>query len=93
MGCEFNFEALKATKAVEAVAEGNALIEQAAYEHGHSGYSGSFAEADGVELRPEEFDTLEAAEEWLDENCQKWEAALIVRVKNGPYVMGAQCSS
>lgn len=41
------------------------------------------------------FETLKGktAEEWLSENCQKWEAALIVQVIDGPYVMGAWRSS
>lgn len=93
MGCEFNFEVLKATTPVDAVNEGLALIEQAAYDYGHAGYSGSFAEAWGVEFRSEEFDNEAEAEAWLDVNAKKWGPALIVKVTNGPYFIGANCSS
>lgn len=93
MGAEFNFETLMGKTAEEVRKEGLEVIDQAAWDYGHAGYTGSFAEAQGVELRPEKFPTAEAAEEWLSENCQKWEAALIVQVIDGPYVMGAWCSS
>lgn len=64
MGCEFNFGDLSATNDKDAVKDALSLIERAAYEHGHGGYTGSFAEAFGVLLvkhvRPDD----SASAEW-----------------------------
>lgn len=78
------------------------------HENGHS-YSGGFGMARGLEFRSTKFATLSAASAWLEENAQKWEAALAVRAtddrqelwkgKPNPnhcvevWVIGAWCSS
>ncbi len=56
------------------------------------GYSGTFAEVDGVEFRDlPEGDTPEA---FVSGVAQKWEAAIVVRdPETGRYYMGAWCSS
>jgi hypothetical protein len=33
------------------------------------------------------------AEQWLDENAEKWEAALLIMDRDGNWYMGANCSS
>jgi hypothetical protein len=94
MGAQFNLQILKATNDEAAKAEALEVIEQAAYDHGHAGYSGSFAECADVTLRTSPTHEGKAeAEEWLEENCQKWENALIVKTDRGTYLMGAWCSS
>jgi hypothetical protein len=64
------------------------------YENGHS-YSGGIGMADGLELRPNTFQTQNEAWDWLQDNCQKWKAALAVRVEgNAPrWCVGAWCAS
>lgn len=94
MGCEFNFEQLKATNDEAAKQEVERLIDQAAHEHGHGGYSGSFAEANGCKIdKSVLFDSVSDAEEWLDEHAEKWGPAIVVVTKAGEYCVGANCSS
>lgn len=91
MGAEFNFQRLKATNKDAALEEGSDIIDQAAWEHGHGGYTGSFAEATGVEYRGTQPAGTDP-EQWLDEHCEKWEAMLIIDV-DGVFYAGALCSS
>lgn len=71
--------------------------EQCFYDHGHSGYTGTMAEADGCSITTKEFITNEEAEEWLTEHAEKWGPALVVKVTlndQEPYwLFGAWCSS
>lgn len=92
MGCAFNFAILKAKNEGEARKEVEELIETAAWEHGHGGYTGSFAEANGVAVHKNTFSDLSDAEEWLDENAEKWGPAIIAKTKDGKYCVGANCS-
>lgn len=93
MGAEFNFEKLKATNAVEARKEGEALIKQAQYDHGHAGYSGSWAECSGVMIMTCGPDvSSDSIEDWLDEHCQKWDPMTLVEC-DGRWYAGAVCSS
>lgn len=93
MGAEFNFEKLNAKTIEDAIEEGAELIEQAAYDYGHAGYSGSFAECTGVKMTAEDFDSEDAAREWLLESAQKWGPMLLVSVKDTDFFAGAWCSS
>lgn len=94
MGCSFNFIALQAKKRDAAMVEAQAVIEQACYEHGHGGYTGTFAEAQGCEVaRHPALKSREDAEEWLSEHALKWGPALLVVTTDGNYCMGANCSS
>ena len=94
MGAQFNFEVLAATTDAAAKKEVKALIKQAGWDHGHSGYTGSFAEAQGCLIfRLMSFDGVKDAEEWLETLTKKWGPALIVVTKDGTYCVGAMCSS
>lgn len=93
MGCEFNFKVLKAQSKKEALAEAETIIAQAAYEHGHGGYTGSFAEAQGVEFVDSDLANANEAEKWLDDYADKWGPAIVVLTKDGKFCMGANCSS
>ena len=93
MGCEFNFEELRAQNKVDAKAEVEEIIERAAYEYGHGGYSGSFAEAFGTTFDDSEMKDVAAAEAYLMDHAEKWGAAVIVKTKDGHYCVGAACSS
>lgn len=104
MGAQFNFTDLAAKTEVDALEEGQKLIDDALYDHGHAGYTGSFAECTGVlmvrdwvegdpEEAPEVFPTDEVASAWLLENAEKWGPMIICKVADGSYVAGAWCSS
>lgn len=92
MGAEYNFEKLRATTKVEALAEGKKLIDQAAYEHGHGGYTGSWAECTGVVFVPCTAPLGASVEDWLDETAEKWGPMVVTEV-NGLWFAGAVCSS
>jgi len=68
------------------------IIERAKYDHGHSGYSGTLAEANGVRQVCNLFDTTEEACEWLEEHCEKWGPIVVVSTKTN-WIFGAWCSS
>jgi hypothetical protein len=53
----------------------------AAHEDGNS-YSGQLNMCRGLKVVNKTFDSVRLAEEWLDENCQKWECAQAVKAKN-----------
>jgi hypothetical protein len=94
MGCSFNCIELQAKKKEAAMIEATAVIEQESYEHGHGGYTGTFAEAQGCEFaKHPPLKTQEDAEEWLNDHAQKWGPALLVKKTDGTYCMGANCSS
>jgi hypothetical protein len=99
MGAEFNsYEFPKGTKKKALSKLADAVFEQARYDYGHAGYSGSFAECDEVIIEDKSFLTEDAAYEWISDNADKWEPALIVTIqanKDDPpiYYMGAWCSS
>lgn len=92
MGAEFNFERLEATDDATAKVEAEAMCDQARYDYGHAGYSGSFAEKHDIEFIKQKFATIQQAEEYIDEHAEKWGAALIARTDEG-YCFGAWCSS
>lgn len=92
MGAVFNFEICKESLSRGgAVDRGLAMIETAKYDHGHAGYSGSWAECDGVKIRSEVFDCGYEAKQWLDANAEKWGPMLIVKLNDG-WAFGACCS-
>lgn len=91
MGSNFNFTKLKATIDEEAILAGEAVIDQAKWEHGHGGYTGSFAECRGVDLVKADV-SVEEVETWLEERAEKFGPMLIVKVGEA-YFAGALCSS
>jgi len=82
MGAEFQMDEIPEGMGL---AEAFRLMQdRARYDHGHAGYSGTIAEADGFQevLHPE-FDTIGAAGEWADAHAEKWGPAIVVSVKGG----------
>ena len=74
------------------------IQKQRAWEYGHNGYSGTFAEADGIKFPTHAvFNDEAAACSWLEEHADKWGPALAVKYtnKNGEikWYIGAWCSS
>jgi hypothetical protein len=53
------------------------IQERDRHDNGHS-YSGGFGMARGLTVLSREFPTLDAAQDWLVENAQKWGPALAV---------------
>jgi hypothetical protein len=99
MGAEYcstmiNDPELKMTdKEIEEAAQG--VIEQAEYDFGHSGYSGSFAEKESVTiLRDEVFMDEAAADKFIDDmDNDKWGPADVVPVAGVGWYMAGWCSA
>ena len=75
------------------------LVESRQYDHGHSGYSGTFAEVDGgvVIDMGSPWVTEDEARQHLREKIKKWEPAHAVRYKSSDHetkwLVMAMCSS
>lgn len=82
MGAEFITEKIEAKNSIEVKKRHDALVKQAQYDNGHSGYTGSFAESPGVTVASFEALTEDDAVEYIDKTCQKWENAIAVRIKD-----------
>ena len=92
MGCEYNFEMLKATHKEAALAEAQHLIDQAMWEHGHGGYTGSWAECCGVDIVSCGSTPGAEIEDFLDTKAEKWGPMLVTEC-DGRWYAGALCSS
>ena len=67
-------------------------VEECQHDYGHSGYTGTMAEARGLVFTGKVFDSFSAANdyldggnnedgEWVEGHCEKWGPALAVRVE------------
>ncbi len=71
------------------------IVTEARYDHGHSGYSGSFAEKPDIEFPGPTFKTDKEAREYVEENNDKWGPVLAVYVEQPEkhWYIGGDCSS
>ncbi len=82
MGGCFNFMTMNGEKQKYEVLEHfNAIAEEDRYENGHS-YSGGWGMFPGLNFKDTVFDNVDEAEDWIEENQQKWDAAICVKFKN-----------
>jgi len=79
MGAEVNYYEVKCKKS-ELNNEANDLREQCQYDHGHSGYTGTIAEDNGKLTVIETPMTLDDAENYIDENAQKWKSSIAIKI-------------
>jgi hypothetical protein len=75
-------------------------VEQALYDYGHHGYSGTIAEKGHesvkIDWQSKMFPTLERAETYIQEHSEKWENAIGVFYKNDDEegcIVGGWCSA
>lgn len=93
-----NYQSMNVTTTDKKAVESTFLDAQETdrYENGHS-YSGGFGMATGLTFKaPEKFTSDDAADDWLQENAEKWGDALAVWVSedgNPHYRIGAVCAS
>ncbi len=84
------------------------IVEERAYECGHGGYTGTFAECEGLLIHDKTFPSTkdarayidgewdETAQEFTEAACQKWGPAIAVKVDSADFTgwyIGACCSS
>ena len=96
MGADFNAMTVLGQNKKKAEKEFKKAQKDDLYSNGHE-YSGGFGMAPGLEFVDKTFKTHEEADEWLCENCQKWESAKAVSYKGDDgklnFLIGAWCSS
>lgn len=96
MGATTDYVVFEAKNLAAAEDAARKVIERARHEHGHGGYSGTLAEASGVEVLRSAPLTLAQAQDRLfgaDGAAQKWGPGLLVRLEDGRWLFGAVCSS
>jgi len=92
MGASFNLMIAKGTQA-EVRAEFEKAQSEDRYENGHS-YSGGFGQCSGLTFSQlNRTHTEPEAEKWLEDNCEKWEDALALRLDKDTWMIGAWCAS
>ena len=96
MGAQYNFMVIKddgkPRPFSDVKTKFDGVMESAAYDYGHAGYTGSWAECDGIVMKGGSFGSADSADEWLQEKAEKWGPALAVRIPQG-WAIGAWCSS
>lgn len=63
------------------------MIHSARYDYGHAGYTGTIAEANGIDLelfREETEDDLNKDYDLVDKYAEKWGPVVVIRVKDKP---------
>jgi len=71
-------------------------VEDAIAEYGYGGYTGTFAEADGLVVAGETFEDTETALDWIQNHHEKWEPVLAVKASSGSqtvWIVGGWLSS
>lgn len=73
------------------------LVERAAWDYGHAGYSGTFAEAGGtMQVLSRHFGSFGEAQSWVQNHHEKWDPGILVSYSSGDetrWYLGAWCSS
>ena len=97
MGACFDEFTAKTNDRDEAVKLCYDYISDCKWDFGHAGYTGTFAECDGVQILSKEFASESDAYDWLIDNAEKWGPALGVKINplegDHYYYFGAGCSS
>ncbi len=82
MGASFIETTLEGTLTVEQVKQKYSEMEENARHDSGNSYSGDWNMCPGIKVRPDKvFANYNEAEDWLSNNCQKWENAIAVRYK------------
>lgn len=95
MGAEYQSERITGNES-ELQKIHDSLVEDAQYEDGHGGYTGTFAESPGLTVTGKVFATYKEADDWLLDNAEKWENSLAVQIKsdtNDKWLIGGWFSS
>lgn len=98
MGASNIFMTVRTEDREKAKAAFDKKVREDLHEYGHDQYSGSFGTFHGLEFHPGTFATEEAAENYIMDNQEKWQAAIAVLVKSpedktGHFVIGGWAAS
>ena len=96
MGAQFN-EVIIETTRNKVRSRFDSMCRQDAYDYGHAGYTGSFAEKDDLEIVPppkgRKTWTEDAARKHCTDTNDKWGPAQAYELKGGRWFIGGRCSS
>lgn len=97
MGATTDFMVYKIPDRKKVKAKFSDDCDEARYEHGHGGYTGTIAEFGGIgKWKDLDLPSIRAAEDYIVENHQKWDPAMAVsfRLEDGTFgwVVGGWCS-
>ena len=81
MGADFQTYKVRAKTKTDLKAKYNELVDEAVYEYGHSGYSGTIKEGSGLKILSIELPKSEA-EDYINNHAKKWEETLAVKIKD-----------
>lgn len=95
MGGEYSSHAVEDCSEAELTETYRQFHESQCYDHGHSGYSGTFAEKPELDILSVECQTDEQAEEHCIDKNDKWGPAFAVKVLTPEphWYIGGWCSS
>jgi hypothetical protein len=87
-----NFDEITLSKMTEAKLKQawQKIVEQCLYDYGHAGYTGTFAEKDGLEVIPGTWE-LDKARKHAEDN-DKWGPAWAYRLQSGEWLIAGWCS-
>ena len=97
MGATTDFRVYKIADIVGVKAKFREACEEARYQYGHGGYTGTIAEMSGVgKVKDLLLPTAQEAEDYVVDNHDKWEPAMAVsfKLEDGTFgwVVGGWCS-
>lgn len=78
MGASYVDQTFEASDVATLKSNFSSYVEQENFEHGHGGYSGTLS--NGMRVVSNTFKDNNAAYDWVERNCKKWEPALAVQV-------------
>lgn len=103
MGGEYYSQTVQATTDEEAIAEFDSIVEQCKHDHGHAGYTGTFAEKEKIDILPPPLcrrTPTQVRKYWtkaeLDEFAQekdKWGDAYGGKINETEYYLCGCCSA
>ena len=83
MGAETDYRILDGKLSVPELRKAwSAEVQEALYEHGHGGYTGTIAEDNGDPIKVKEHvlvQSIDDAHEWLNDNAEKWKASIAIK--------------
>ena len=94
MGANYDSRTITAKSKSEVQRKFQAAVEDARYESGFGGYTGTIAEnSGGLSFPARTFRSPRKAHEFIEDKHQKWQPALAVRCGKGKWIVGGWFSS
>lgn len=93
MGAYFNIKRFADQPRADVLKAVASYQDELRYECGHGPYSGHLGTQHGCTILKQEFDTFDAAEEYIMETSHKSNPPMLARIKGGGWVLAGWCRS